>query len=433
MKILLISSNTEQITMPVLPMGLAGVAAAAEQAGHEVRLLNLMVQDDSRKLIQEAIRDFKPELIGISVRNIDDQCRESPRFLLEPAKEVVRWCRAFSSAPIVVGGAGYTIFPRRALDYLGADMGIRGEGEQALVKLAERLQHHEELTEVPGLILPDRGVLRPVEPIRNLDEFPLPRPEQLSVPPTWKGQQIWVPLQTRRGCAMNCSYCSTPAIEGKLLRRRSPDLVVKAMARFVDAGFTHFYFVDNTFNLPPAYAKELCDHLVAGNLDIRWRCILYPWKVDEELVEKMARTGCVEVALGFESGSPEILQSLGKRFLPEEVRRISELLQKHGIERMGFLMFGAPGETRETVLQSLKFAEELNLEAMKITTGIRIYPNTLLAQTALLEGVITPDTNLLFPSFYVAPGLEPWLSETVDSWMQSHPHWQGPPPLNNAE
>ena len=151
---------------------------------------------------------------------------------------------------------------------------------QALVKLAERLQHHEELTEVPGLILPDRGVLRPVEPIRNLDEFSLPRPEQLSVPPTWKGQQIWVPLQTRRGCAMNCSYCSTPAIEGKLLRRRSPDLVVKAMARFVDAGFTHFYFVDNTFNLPPAYAKELCDHLVAGNLDIRWRCILYPWKVE---------------------------------------------------------------------------------------------------------------------------------------------------------
>jgi radical SAM superfamily enzyme YgiQ (UPF0313 family) len=425
MRVLLISSNTEQFTMPVLPMGLAGVAAAAEQAGHEIRLVSLLPHDDVHHLIKEAVQDFKPELIGISVRNIDDQCRENPRFLLEPVKEVVDSCRAFSSAPVVVGGAGYTIFPQRALEYLGADMGIRGEGEQAFLRLIDRLQHNGDLTEVPGLILPNRGAPRPAEPIRNLDEFPLPRPEQLSLPPAWKGQQIWVPLQTRRGCPMQCSYCSTPAIEGKILRRRSVDLVVEAISRFVEVGFTNFYFVDNTFNLPASYAKELCDRLIESHLDIKWRCILYPWKIDEELVEKMARAGCVEVALGFESASPKILQSLGKKFLPEEVQRIAELLQKYGIQRMGFLMFGAPGESRETVLESLGFADALNLEAMKITSGIRIYPNTALARTALKERVITPDTNLLFPTFYLAPGLEPWLPETLAPWLQSHPDWHG--------
>ncbi len=425
MRVLLISSNTEQFTMPVLPMGLAGVAAALKKAGHEVSLLNLMIQDDSHQLIKEAIQDFKPELIGISVRNIDDQSRENPRFLLEPVREVVTSCRAFSAAPIVLGGAGYTIFPRSALHYLGADLGIRGEGEQALIRLIDRLQRHADITEVPGLFVPRRGAKKPAEAIKNLDEFPLPGPEHISIPPTWKGQQIWVPLQTRRGCPMQCSYCSTPAIEGKMLRRRTPDLVVEAISRFVAAGFPHFYFVDNTFNLPPAYAKELCDRLIARHLDIKWRCILYPWKVDEELVEKMARAGCIEVALGFESGSPKILRSLGKKFLPKEVRRIAELLHKYGIQRMGFLMFGAPGETQDTVLESLAFADSLNLEAMKITTGIRIYPDTLLAQTALQEGVITPATNLLFPTFYLAPGLEPWLSETVASWLQSHPHWHG--------
>jgi radical SAM superfamily enzyme YgiQ (UPF0313 family) len=425
MRVLLISSNTEQITMPVLPMGLAGVAAATEKAGHQVRLLNLMIHDDSHQLIKEAIQDFEPELIGISVRNIDDQCREAPRFLLEPVKEVVRSCRAFSDAPIVLGGAGYTIFPQRTLQYLGADMGIRGEGEQALVRLLEQLQHHGDIAEVPGLILPNQGDGRTVEPIRNLDEFPLPGPEQLSIPPTWNGQDIWLPLQTRRGCPMNCSYCSTPAIEGKIIRRRSPDLVVEAIAKFVAAGFTHFYFVDNTFNLPPAYAKELCERLMASNLEIKWRCILYPWKMDEELVEKMARAGCVEVALGFESGSPQILQSMRKKFLPEEVQRIAELLQKYGIHRMGFLMLGGPGESQETVLESLVFAEAVNLEAMKITTGIRIYPGTALAQTALSEGVITPATNLLFPTFYLIPGLESWLQETIASRMKSHPQWHG--------
>lgn len=205
MRVLLISSNIEQITMPVLPMGLAGIAAAAEKVGHEVRLLNLLVRDDSRQLIKKAVQDFEPELIGISVRNIDDQCRENPRFLLEPVKEVVRSCRAFSSAPIVLGGAGYTIFPRRALDYLGADLGIRGEGEQAFLRLLDRLQHNADITEVPGLVLPDRGAGESVELIRNLDEFPLPGPEKLSLPPSWNGQQLWVPLQTRRGALCNAA------------------------------------------------------------------------------------------------------------------------------------------------------------------------------------------------------------------------------------
>ena len=423
MRVLLVSSNTEQINMPVLPMGLASVAAATKNAGHEVKLLNLMSHGNSQKLIEEAIQDFNPELIGVSVRNIDDQCRETPRFLLEPVKEVVSYCRILSSAPIVVGGAGYTIFPQSALDYLGADMGIQGEGEQAFVRLIERLQQQADITELPGLFLPGRRAKRRGELIRKLDEFPLPVPDQLSFPLTLNGQQIWVPLQTRRGCPMHCSYCSTPAIEGKIIRKRSIALVVKAISGFSEAGFSYFYFVDNTFNLPASYAKKLCDHLIARKLDIRWRCIVYPRGIDEELIEKMARAGCIEVALGFESGSAKILRYMNKKFLPEEVQHIAQLLQKYEIDRMGFLLLGGPGESKETVLESLSFADSLQLESMKITTGIRIYPSTPLAQTALREGVLTPTNNLLFPTFYLAQGLEPWLQETLDQWMKFHPNW----------
>jgi radical SAM superfamily enzyme YgiQ (UPF0313 family) len=425
MRVLLISSNTEQINMPVLPMGLASVAVATQKAGHEVKLLNLMLHGNSQVLIKEAIQDFHPELIGISVRNIDDQSRENPRFLLEPVKEVVSSCRDFSSVPIVLGGAGYTIFPQGVLDYLGADMGIQGEGELAFTRLLENLQQETDITEIPGLFLPGKRPKRRGELIRNLDEFPLPVPDQLSCPPKVNGQPIWVPLQTRRGCPMQCSYCSTPAIEGKIIRQRSIPSVVKAISRFSEAGFSHFYFVDNTFNLPPRYAKELCDHLMASKLEIRWRCILYPRGLDEELIEKMARAGCVEVALGFESGSPKILGNLNKKFLPEEVQHIAQLLQKYQINRMGFLLLGGPGESKETVLESLSFAEALNLESMKITMGIRIYPSTLLAQTAQKEGVLTPANNLLLPTFYLAPGLEPWLQDTLDQWMKCHPNWHG--------
>jgi radical SAM superfamily enzyme YgiQ (UPF0313 family) len=181
--------------------------------------------------------------------------------------------------------------------------------------------------------------------------------------------------------------------------------------------------VDNTFNLPTAYARTLCEQLISSNLKITWRCILYPWKVDDELAEKMAAAGCTGVSLGFESGSEKILTIMNKKYLPTDVRQISERLKKFGIIRMGFLLFGGPGETEDTVNESLEFADALDLEAMKITIGIRIYPNTALHQTAIKEGLISAEDDLLIPRFYIAAGLESWLRRTVKTWTATRPHW----------
>jgi radical SAM superfamily enzyme YgiQ (UPF0313 family) len=424
MKVLLISANTEQINMPVLPMGLAGVAASVRRAGHEVKLVNMMAKKQSRSWLTETIREFQPEVIGISVRNIDDQRMQDPWFLLDPVREIVADCRNLSAAPIILGGAGYSIFPQSTLAYLGADMGIQGEGEAAFPMLLERLGKKMDLFGIPGLVLPADGIQEKARSINDLDAFPLPLPDALpEFFSAFGGQEIWLPLQTRRGCPMQCSYCSTATIEGRITRKRSPALVVEALSRYVEAGFDHFFFVDNTFNLPLSYAKALCRRMAASGLPIKWRCILYPWKVDEDAVEKMARAGCVEVSFGFESGSKAILRSMNKRFQPEEVRLISELLKKHGIKQMGFLLLGGPGETRETVIESLSFADSLNLESVKVSVGIRIYPNTTLARVALSENVIPPHHNLLLPTFYLAKGLNPWLEETVQEWMAKRPHW----------
>jgi radical SAM superfamily enzyme YgiQ (UPF0313 family) len=137
----------------------------------------------------------------------------------------------------------------------------------------------------------------------------------------------------------------------------------------------------------------------------------------------MAVAGCKEVRLGFESGSEKILANMNKRYLPTDVRQISERLKKFGIGRIGFLLFGSPGETKETANESLEFADALGLEAMKITIGIRIYPHTSLQQTAIKEGVVTADDNLLIPKFFIAKGLEGWLRETVKVWMETRSHW----------
>ena len=424
MRVLLISANTEQINMPVLPLGLAYIAAAIDNQGHTVKLLNLMMQTDTQNALKEAIDESNPEIIGISVRNIDDQNMENPRFLLETVKEVVTNCRKFSEATIVLGGAGYSIFPQATLDFLDADIGIQGEGERAFLALINGLHGKKALSEIPGLYLPGQKSHRKSGYSKSLTDIPLPLPDvHLLTPSTLKDQEIWIPFQSRRGCPMDCSYCSTATIEGRAIRKHDPKKVVETISKYTEAGLDHFFFVDNTFNLPSVYANALCEQLISSKLKITWRCILYPWKVDDVLVEKMARAGCREVSLGFESGSEKILANMNKKYLPADIRQISERLKKFGIGRMGFLLFGGPGETKETVNESLEFADSLDLEAMKITIGIRIYPNTSLQQTAIKEGLITADDNLLIPKFYISKGLESWLRQTVKAWMNDRPHW----------
>jgi radical SAM superfamily enzyme YgiQ (UPF0313 family) len=181
--------------------------------------------------------------------------------------------------------------------------------------------------------------------------------------------------------------------------------------------------VDNTFNRPASYAKELCRELSAASLDIRWRCIFYPERVNGALVEAMAKAGCKEISLGCESGSETILGLMNKRFTPEDVKKASQLLADHGIARMGFLLLGGPGETRATVRESLAFVDSLDLEAVKITVGIRIYPHTMLAKRAVEEGIISADDDLLFPRYYLTPGLETWLRGIVEDWAEERPNW----------
>lgn len=407
--------------MPTLPLGLACVAAATQKAGHDVVMVDLMTEQDVQSLLKGAIEGFRPDLIGLSVRNIDDQNMKNPRFLLDPVKEIVAGCRSLSEATIVLGGAGYSIFPEEALSFLGADMGIQGEGEVIFPDLIERIEQGASLLGLPGLYLPGHGLQCERMFVKNLDRLLLPDADLWSTPS--RKEELWMPVQTRRGCHLRCSYCSTGTIEGRMIRRHSPETMVKWITRWRKAGVHQFYFVDNTFNLPPSYAKEICRKLIDQDLNIKWWGILYPKHVDRELVAYMAKAGCEQVSLGFESGSERILKDMNKRFTLKEVRQISEILSEQGIKRMGFLLLGSPGETRESVEDSLVFADSLKLDNLKITAGVRVYPHTSLARKAIKEGKISSPDELLFPQFYLAKGLEDWLPETLKNWAATRPYW----------
>jgi radical SAM superfamily enzyme YgiQ (UPF0313 family) len=191
------------------------------------------------------------------------------------------------------------------------------------------------------------------------------------------------------------------------------------MEQAAACGFRDFCAVDNTFNISPSYAKGLCREIIRRGLDVNLWCIVYPKWVDRELVELMARAGCHEVSLGFESGSDCVLTRFHKKFRAGEVRTIAGMFREAGIRRTGFLMLGGPGETRATVEESLAFADSLDLDSLKIAVGIRIYPETDLAATAVAEGMITPEDDLLRPTFYLTPQIQEWLPLRIAAYKAS--------------
>jgi len=413
-RVLLISVVDEsgELAAP-LPIGLACVAAATERAGHSVRLLSLAASGGQELRIADAVGELHPDVIGISVRNIDDQDMQHPRFLLASQRELVAGCRRFSSAPIVLGGAGYSIFPQAALGYSQADMGIKGEGEMAFPALLNWIEQGAQGSPPSGTYL-QNGACTSTALVPSLDAFPLPEPR------FWLHfsgvEEARIPVQSRRGCPLDCIYCSTSVIEGRPVRKRSPESVVNWLAQLRTQGLHSFHFVDNTFNLPPSYAKDLCRKLIQARLGLNWWGIVYPKWVDQELAELMAKAGCTLVSLGFESGSEPVLKQLNKRFTCADVRAVSATLSAAGIKRNGFLLLGAPGETKETVEESLAFADSLGLDGLKVTVGLRIYPGTALHSIAVAEGVIGADDDLLFPRFYLTARLRDWLPERTSEY-----------------
>jgi len=194
------------------------------------------------------------------------------------------------------------MFPESALAYLDADFGIAGEGEIAFTGLLTHLQNDNDPSKIPGLFIKGESSQESKALCNNLDQLPLPETSILSDSAS-QSHEPWIPVQTRRGCALRCSYCSTSTIEGPMLRKRSPEIVSEWLESWVRAGYANFFFVDNTFNLPPAYAKSICQLILERKLEMSWRCIIYPNKVDRELVDLMSAAGCKQISLGFESGS----------------------------------------------------------------------------------------------------------------------------------
>lgn len=391
----MISANRERDPSPVFPLGLAYLAGPIERAGHSSRLLDLCFAADVPAEVRRALDETAPQVVLVSIRNLDNVTWPVCRSYVDGVREVVALCR--ERAVVVLGGSAFSLEPVSLLSATGAHCGVVGEGEEVVPRLLERIEAGVALHGLPGVLVAGNG--RPSRPIL---------PASVGTPSRtlfdvsrYLTEGGAANVQTKRGCPFACVYCTYPILEGSRVRTRPAADVVRELRTLIDEhGVDYVEFCDDIFNFPVAAARELCEAMIAAGLRLSWSAFVNPGHLDASLFDLMVRAGCDAVELGTDSGSPAMLRSLGKSFTVAEVREASKVCREAGVDTAHYLLFGGPGENDATIAESVALMDELRPAAVIVMVGIRIYAGTELHEVAVREGVIAPDRCLLEPVFY---------------------------------
>lgn len=406
LKVFLISPNRLTTPAPVYPIGLDYVAGAIPPQ-HDVKIFDLN-QEQAPEALPTSLLAFNPDLVGISIRNIDNTDGANSRSYIEEYRAIVRTIRNNSKAPIVLGGSGFTIFPRILMDLLDADYGIPGDGER-IGLLLEALERHTDVENVTGLMTRKNSFQE------NSGILTLPMQRRFDTRNThlqyYLKRSSMMNLQTKRGCPFQCIYCTYPAIDGSRLRLHDPAVVARSALALQEAGAQYLFITDSTFNSSVRHSMDVAKAFMKIGLSIPWTAFFAPTAVPNDYFQLMAEAGLSHIEFGTESLSDKMLASYKKPFTTADVFRAHLLARKAGIHIAHYLMPGGPGENEETLEETLINAESLAKAVFFFFCGIRIYPRTPLYDIALHEGQITPDQDLLSPIFYQSAHLSHALIE----------------------
>jgi radical SAM superfamily enzyme YgiQ (UPF0313 family) len=249
----------------------------------------------------------------------------------------------------------------QALDYIAI-----GEGEHTVVELARALEGRMDLREVRGLALRDpstgkivRTAPRPLE--RDLDTLPDPARDLMPLT-RYLAFDSSASVVTSRGCPHECAFCSAPALSGRKVRYRTPSLCVDEIEQLAERGFTEISIEDDLFTLYRKHFMAVCGDLIRRDLGIRWNAFSRVDTITPEIIDTMARAGCQAICFGVESGSQAVLDRVNKRSNLGKVRDAMRMAQEAGIVALASFIIGLPGETEETLRQTVEFADSLHAE-----------------------------------------------------------------------
>lgn len=418
MKVLLIGANIASTPYYVYPLGLSMVATALRKAGHIVTQFDFLRNDMSLEALVNELKSFKPGIIGISMRNIDNVNLMNEQRYIDAVKDIVKNIRCVTNSPVVLGGSAFSIMPETILREVGADCGIIGEGESLMLELVNKAALGK---------FPEKGCIRSSNYMDG-EDIPSACYDPDIMQFYLKSGSI-ASLQTKRGCTHKCIYCSYPVLEGSAIRPRNPGAVVDDIEILInDHNAKYIFFTDSVFNDDEESYLEVVTEMKKRNIYIPWTAFFKPEGLSDKHVELMKETGLKGVEIGADASTDTTLIKLGKRFRFKDIVACNDLFARHGIATAHFFMFGCPGETKETVMQGLENIKNLKKTVSFVFMGIRILPDTVLHSIAIREGIISQENTLLESAYYIAPGLEKeWLEKTLTEGFSGSRHCVFPP------
>jgi len=420
MRILILHTNRNRFLTPP-PLGPAMIADSAA-ASHDVQLFDFMFKKEPAREAIRVIKEFQPDVIGVSLRNLDDQDSRTDYSPIAALKPFIADVRQTSQALIVLGGGAFTTLPAEILNFFEADYGIAGQGEKVFPRLIEQIERGTVDTNLPGLVFREDGktTVNPTVIEGYPESF---TPEQWFYDPKPYMRNPWPGIVLiKTGCPYRCVYCNARTIQGRTPKLRDPQVIVSEIENQVrQLNVRIFHLSDPCFGAPPDHAKEVLEAIIQSGLHIVAMTILRPNDVEEELLTLMKRAGIIFVALGADTLSQTTLETYQKGFSIGQVEQSCKLLQKHGIGYMIECVLGGPGETEKTLEESLAFLHKVKPTLTLLNAGIRILPEAPIYQIAAEEGLVKDPSELLLPKYYFSKDIAPeTLYRRIDTYNRRY-------------
>ena len=428
MRILLIATNRHdrlqsRMNAQPMPIGLAYIAGHLDHDRHEVKVLDLMFSDDHLADVENAVKEFQPQMVGMSVRNLSNHSYLNTIWTLPISQEVISRIRSISDAVIVCGGPAFSILPKECFEFLGPDLGLAGDAGETFAALADRLEVGEpDYHGLPGLVYKKDDQTLRNEGYCTSEFAKPPKLDDLDMA-RYNKAGFGIGILTKLGGFYYPANASNAQINESGWRVIRPIDEVVSEVKDMEQRFAmkKVFFVDNGFNLPLAHAKSLCRELIESDVSVRWNTCLAPFNCDSELIGMMKEAGCGLVMMVNRGGNANDMGSMTEE--DEQLAAVCQMCEEGGLHYNIGRIFGEPGETRETVDLKLDFLRSINPAMANLRVGVSVMPGTEVAAIAKKEGLINDESELVKPTFYIADGVKDWIVDYLTEQSEQNPRW----------